>query len=208
MKKNAFTLAEVLITLGIIGVVSALTLPTLVKNHQRQVYTVQLKKVYNELSQAAEQVKTDSNAVNLKESQLRRSGSSYLLTHYFKTTQTCSTSSLSSCFASQYANMNGTNVSISNFVPSGGSCAVISSGASICVGSLNSSGSINVATDINGKEGPNIVGRDLFTLVILNDGTISNDGTASTSACKNSTSAGTYDACLAQIIQDGWKMDY
>ena len=34
MKKNAFTLAEVLITLGIIGVVAAMTLPTLIQNHQ------------------------------------------------------------------------------------------------------------------------------------------------------------------------------
>ena len=33
-KKRAFTLAEVLITLGIIGVVAALTIPTLINNYQ------------------------------------------------------------------------------------------------------------------------------------------------------------------------------
>ena len=49
MAKHGFTLAEVLVTLGIIGVVSALTIPTLVKNHQRQVYVTQLQKVVNEL---------------------------------------------------------------------------------------------------------------------------------------------------------------
>ncbi|MBQ4114197.1 prepilin-type N-terminal cleavage/methylation domain-containing protein [bacterium] len=37
MKKFGFTLAEVLITVGIIGVVSALTLPTLVKNYRNEV---------------------------------------------------------------------------------------------------------------------------------------------------------------------------
>lgn len=37
MTKNAFTLAEVLITLGIIGVVAALTLPTLTANLQKKV---------------------------------------------------------------------------------------------------------------------------------------------------------------------------
>ena len=47
--KHGFTLAEVLVTLGIIGVVSAMTLPTLVKNHQRQVYVTQLQKVYKDL---------------------------------------------------------------------------------------------------------------------------------------------------------------
>ncbi|MEE3350319.1 MAG: type II secretion system protein, partial [Candidatus Gastranaerophilaceae bacterium] len=42
--KLAFTLAEVLITLGIIGVVAALTLPALIQNYQKQVYVNALKK--------------------------------------------------------------------------------------------------------------------------------------------------------------------
>ena len=49
---NGFTLAEVLVTLGIIGVVSAMTVPTLMQNYQRQSYVTQLHKVYNEVSQA------------------------------------------------------------------------------------------------------------------------------------------------------------
>ena len=36
MKKFAFTLAEVLITLGIIGIVAALTLPTLIHNNHKK----------------------------------------------------------------------------------------------------------------------------------------------------------------------------
>lgn len=36
MKKLAFTLAEVLITLGIIGVVAAMTIPTLVTNADKK----------------------------------------------------------------------------------------------------------------------------------------------------------------------------
>ena len=39
----AFTLAEVLITLGIIGVVAAITLPTLIKNYKNHVYVTLLK---------------------------------------------------------------------------------------------------------------------------------------------------------------------
>lgn len=35
--KSAFTLEEVLITLGIIGVVAAMTLPTLIQRHQEKV---------------------------------------------------------------------------------------------------------------------------------------------------------------------------
>lgn len=42
--KTAFTLAEVLITLGIIGVVVALTMPTLIQNHKRQENITRIKK--------------------------------------------------------------------------------------------------------------------------------------------------------------------
>ncbi len=50
--KKAFTLAEVLITLAIIGVVAALTIPTVVKNYQKHVAAVRLKKMYDVISQA------------------------------------------------------------------------------------------------------------------------------------------------------------
>ena len=43
-KKVAFTLAEVLITLGIIGVVAAITIPGLVADYQKKVLVAQFKK--------------------------------------------------------------------------------------------------------------------------------------------------------------------
>ena len=46
-KGLAFTLAEVLITLGIIGVVAALTLPSQVANYKKQVLVTQLKAEVN-----------------------------------------------------------------------------------------------------------------------------------------------------------------
>ena len=51
--KSAFTLAEVLITLGIIGVVAAMTIPTLIGNYKFSVLNNQLKTVYSDLNQAA-----------------------------------------------------------------------------------------------------------------------------------------------------------
>ena len=55
-KKSAFTLAEVLITLGIIGVVAAITLPTLVANYQKQILVNQLKKTYTTLNEGFKQI--------------------------------------------------------------------------------------------------------------------------------------------------------
>lgn len=50
--KNAFTLAEVLITLGIIGVVAAMTMPTLMNSTQGAQYKAAYKKALSALSQA------------------------------------------------------------------------------------------------------------------------------------------------------------
>ncbi len=56
MKKKfakAFTLAEVLITLAIVGVVAALTLPNLIQNHKYAVLHNQFKTAYSDISNAA-----------------------------------------------------------------------------------------------------------------------------------------------------------
>lgn len=52
MKYFAFTLAEVLITLGIIGIVAAMTLPAIIQKHRNQVVEAKLKKFYTTMNQA------------------------------------------------------------------------------------------------------------------------------------------------------------
>lgn len=54
MKKNGFTLAEVLITLAIIGVVASLTLPSLMTNTQEQQSVTAFKKAMNTLNEVAQ----------------------------------------------------------------------------------------------------------------------------------------------------------
>ena len=217
-----FTLAEVLVTLGIIGVISAMTLPTLVKNHQRTVYVTQLQKVVNDLSQAADRAITDSNAVNLRESKFGQEGPQYLLKNYLKVAKYCDANNYTDCFASEYKNMNGQNLRLRAVIitPEDGSdsCAVLASGASICMQTPrtvnNYFGDTVISVDVNGKQGPNILGRDLFTFVMKNDdGTIitGEDMETVTSDFANSCAGATedaYGACFARILNDGWKMDY
>ena len=52
LTKVAFTLAEVLITLGIIGVVAAMTLPTLIQNYKNREVESKLQKIYTVMNQA------------------------------------------------------------------------------------------------------------------------------------------------------------
>jgi len=58
-RKQAFTLAEVLITLGIIGVVAAMTLPTLIQKHQIRTFKTQFKKSYSTISNALNKAQFD-----------------------------------------------------------------------------------------------------------------------------------------------------
>lgn len=52
MNKNGFTLAEVLITLGIIGIIAAITLPTIIGKYQKKAASSKLKKLFVTLENA------------------------------------------------------------------------------------------------------------------------------------------------------------
>ena len=61
--KRGFTLAEVLITLGIIGVVASMTMPVLVGNYKKKAAVSQLKKVYSLLLQSIEFSKLENGDI-------------------------------------------------------------------------------------------------------------------------------------------------
>ena len=63
--KKAFTLAEVLITLAIIGVVAALTVPTLQKNYKALQFKAGFKKAYAETGQLAKYMQLDYGSEDL-----------------------------------------------------------------------------------------------------------------------------------------------
>lgn len=221
--KQAFTLAEVLVTLGIIGVVSAMTVPTLMQNYQRKSYVTQLHKVYNEAQQAALQYITERNALDLKEAGLTSTDAvkNWVKT-YFKVVSDCGTDS-SPCFANEYKFMNGisrgalfSNNTYQKFV--------LASGASISVAG-HSNGKVSFFVDVNGQAGPNIIGRDTFAMLIYKNGIIDeSDGTegedtltapltnelreeAFASKCDD-PSASFWYGCFGKILNDNWEMTY
>ena len=62
-KLLGFTLAEVLITLGIIGVVATLTIPPLINNYQKTQYLTLLKKDYSQFQQALLELAVDEGCI-------------------------------------------------------------------------------------------------------------------------------------------------
>lgn len=60
--KKGFTLAEVLITLGIIGIIAALTIPSIIEGYKKKETEAKLKKVYSSLGQYIQKAETDNGS--------------------------------------------------------------------------------------------------------------------------------------------------
>ena len=103
--KNGFTLAEVLITLGIVGVVASMTLPTLNNNVQKQTYEAGAKKAYNILSNAVSMYMVDQGVDDLSETPITTAtGLAAFVNTYFRVATDCGTrysSSDASCFSKE-----------------------------------------------------------------------------------------------------------
>lgn len=64
IKLRGFTLAEVLITLGIIGVVAAMTIPVLMSNHRKKVLSVSLQKAYSTITNGIRMSEIDNGMMS------------------------------------------------------------------------------------------------------------------------------------------------
>ena len=89
---NAFTLAEVLITLGIIGVVAAMTIPSLMQQNQKLSGYSGLKKEYSALAQATTRIVNDNGGI------LSWSNSTDMMNSYLPYLKYSSTSTMGNIF--------------------------------------------------------------------------------------------------------------
>ena len=186
-RKRAFTLAEVLITLGIIGVVAALTLPTLIANYRNQVYATQLKKSVSMLEQGFKKVLADEGVDNLSDTSLFSSiegdeygylrdlstddGKKFVegMKKYFKIIE-----------AGKGDNHHYDDLTTVRNWDFGNCLITFADGSQI--GSCNfqkiASKSSNIATtfqgtfyiDVNGDKRPNVLGKDIFYFYLAGDG--------------------------------------
>ena len=168
-QNSAFTLAEVLITLGIIGVVAALTIPVVMNNANEKETIVSLKKSYSILTSAYTQAVQDNGTPDLW-----GADPLVVLKPYLKISKDCTTT-LGGCFSPgvTYKFLNGGN-EIEN--DSTGQTAVqLADGSSLmyqndssdCTGSVGDTQALQaycgqIYVDINGNKRPNQWGIDAF----------------------------------------------
>jgi prepilin-type N-terminal cleavage/methylation domain-containing protein len=156
-KIKGFTLAEVLITLSIVGVISAMTIPNLVGNASRRGQVALLRKAYVDLTEALDIELTQEDAKNLNHIFDTDAKIQAFFTRHFKVTRNCSANA-NDCLPASVVNINSNNVSIPNNL----NCIINASGTTICLSTI--SNGQNVFIDVNGPKDPNIKGRDVFGL--------------------------------------------
>lgn len=222
---SAFTLAEILVTLGIIGVVSAMTVPTLMQNYQRKSYVTQLHKVYNEMQQAFTQLMADRNASTLTEAGLKRNVDSFFKT-YLKISKDCGTA-MGDCFASKYGFIEDSKT-VSLASATCNKVVTLNSGAVICFDVENGQGEsaneenggsqtgsttdlkgavATIEVDVNGVQGPNIYGRDYFVMYVDNSGNLK-DYEYDQNGFTAGSDGGSINGAFGKIMEDGWEMKY
>ena len=165
----AFTLAEVLITLGIIGVVAAMTIPSLMNNTQDTQYKSAYKKAYRDLSVAWAQMSNNNDVVSCSSNTDATCpyDNFEVLKNYIKVTINCVTGA---GHVDQCWNMNGEkfnnavpDVWTGAFIDTSGRSWVVVPGAYI--GTLTTKGDgTQILVDTNGFNGPNQFGKDRFVL--------------------------------------------
>jgi prepilin-type N-terminal cleavage/methylation domain-containing protein len=172
--KRAFTLAEILITLSIIGIVAAIVIPSVVQSIQNAMYVGTFKKNYSTLSQVTNQV-INANGGSVP----RAFGSSMIdtMAPYLSVSKYCNTSP-NQCWhtdSNWYTLLGGahhTSYNVTNtkglILSDGTLISTLDSDISACSygGTLKICGFIMI--DINGFKGPNRWGRDIFTFWVIN----------------------------------------
>lgn len=202
VRRSAFTLAEVLITLGIIGVVSAITIPTLITNYQKHQTVNALKQAYVILGQAIELANLEHDA--LESWDIGEFKNTYLVP-YLKNARD---------FKGVYPykeeilwhdNATGkTSCCLSAFT-----CVATSQGYYYCPRWISNG---QILIDINGNKGPNRLGRDIFVTKVYKD----KDNKYKLKMAENRPllydhhcikTGGNNGTCGLRIQQAGWKID-
>lgn len=196
-KLRSFTLVEILITLGIIGVVAALTIPTLIDNIQAEQFRSNLKKQFSILTQAVDSLQAKNGAIDTSSTaNLIHDLStqiSIINTGTWRSLSTLPTSFYYHCYKNNSgtctnAGAGNSLVAMSNygnnwaFITKDGVRYLITSGAfANCDGNsyhvkLNpleitpvTNMCANFEIDLNGDKGPNQVGVDLHSIYLLKE---------------------------------------
>lgn len=175
-KKFGFTLAEVLITLGIIGIVCAMTIPTLYSNYCQRQWVAGLTKFASTLQNAVDLWKNDIGCISdaytciFQQSVTDNDLSAFnQISHFMNIVDTATATNTANWLPNDTLDYYGNVVTGVNFgkvshTGSGNGVYLLKDGMTFSV-DVNTTG-FTITVDVNGAKLPNRVGKDTFPLVI------------------------------------------
>ena len=176
MRKNkAFTLAETLVVMGIIGVVAALTIPNLSSSTANKENVARVQKAYSTINEAFERVQAEYG--NIQRWPLRDFGwngnndtdfFANRMSEYLKVSKNCARNANQGCMASSVKYLNGTSTTSGySAVTDADTSAykmILADGTGLAIQVV--SGSILMNVDIDGpRKGSGTIGKDWFRFV-------------------------------------------
>ena len=175
-KKVAFTLAETLITLGIIGIVATMTIPNLITKHQQKVTVTKLEKAISYINQAYKLSYDDVGELTIDEA-FKMDSDTYFKTYwapYLKILSRC-TSYSSPCGYKSNNPYKGIGKDMAFYpVHPKGTAFITFDGYFFSIRTAYNTdehGSGIILVDLNASDGPNRYGKDVFFLTrVTEDG--------------------------------------
>ena len=169
-RQSAFTLAEVLITLGIIGVVAAMTLPTVLNNIQNKELEAQFKKSYSIISQALLLMQNNEGYDVSSDNFSNTHAFMTAFKEYFLKYSSCE--GISRCTSTQsrineYKTFNSSKAIYTGYMDDAN--AIIGASMDVYTNADLTNNGFIMTIDINGiNKKPNKWGHDLFSFQIIN----------------------------------------
>lgn len=227
--KTGFTLAETLITLGIIGIVAAMTIPTLISKNQKSIIEANLKETYSILQQTMRLAENDDIGFDPIVPEAVPNLEKWFKTYfapYMKYTQICYDTQ--GCWHTKgpTKNLNGATAFANRTNIGLGSSIItvrLNNGATLNLDSysksdaktyhgIDSNGQILIIyIDANGDKGPNVIGKDIYSVGFTAKGLIpagSNETneTVNKNCSKNATARNAGHFCLMRVKNNGWEI--
>jgi prepilin-type N-terminal cleavage/methylation domain-containing protein len=170
--RDGFTLAEVLLTLLIVGVISSIVIPGIIADTQQAEYKAKWKKDFADLNQATIKLVAD-NGGSLKKIVSANDNNNFrnLYLNYFNYIKSCNVGSLQDCWSSNGPDIVGWdgNPDNSGIVLNNGAFILLDYSFDNCDGSNDGVNNIcgHISVDINGNKTPNKIGKDIFAVYVM-----------------------------------------
>lgn len=201
-KKNAFTLTELLVSLFILGTIAVFAIPPLMSDIHTKIYLNLLKNMSVTIEQLAVDQMLNKKARKLSDTDFG-SAATLLTTNHFAVVN----ESDAGLLTSTYKSMNNVNIGMEDDLNK--RSILLKNGVIISYIPTDNSNDIagTFIMDVNGNDGPNVIGKDFFIFDITQKGKIipNNGALPEEVSLLEYCMSGNARSCYAYVINNGWK---